>query len=129
MKRDIPTGSLAMRGLPPGVVVEPFTDAVHKEGAQRLAALRERAIHELANRKIQNGNELASLKRDVDTWKQDVLRALEQYAGVDEVTTFRVLGIYSTRVTGGINREHNRELAMLWERLKRLENVIKRLSR
>jgi hypothetical protein len=45
------------------------------------------------------------------------------------VTQFRVLGLYSLRVAGGINEEHNRELAMLLERLNRLDDVIKRLSK
>jgi hypothetical protein len=126
---EIPPERLRIQGQPPTVVVEPFTEAVHREGAKHLAALREKAIHELLNRKVLNENELATLKRDIDSWQQEVLRLLEQYAGVDEVTTFRVLGTYPVRATGGLNAEHNRELGMLWERVKRLERTITRLSR
>ena len=109
-------------------VVAPFFEAVGREGARRLAALRERAIHDLLNRRIRNENELEALKRDISTWEREVLQDLEQYAGVDEITRFRVLGTYSIRGTGGINAEHNAELAMLVERLNRVEAVIARLA-
>jgi hypothetical protein len=93
-----------------------------------LAALRERAIHDLLNCAVRDAHQLEALERDISKWEGEVLQLLGQYAGIDEVTRFRVLGTFRVRATGGINAEHNRELAMLVERLKRLEDVIKRLS-
>ena len=132
LRVEIPTERITIQGHPPTATVtkvELLIDAVREEGAKRLAGLRERAVKELLNRKVVGDGQLAALRRDIEGWEGEVIAALEQYAGVDEVTTFRVLGTFAVRVTGGINAEHNRELAMLWERVRRLENVISRLSR
>jgi hypothetical protein len=98
------------------------------ETLKRLVELREEAITQLLNRPVRTDAELQRLKADIDTWQQDVLGRLTEIGTFDEVTRFRVLGVFSLRARGGYNEEHNKERAMLLERIFRLESAIRRLG-
>jgi hypothetical protein len=116
---------------PPDVreTIERFPHVVVKqETAMALATLWTNAVHQLLNRKVVDDGQFAMLKRDIEQWESEVLKVLERHATVEEIMTFRVLGTYTSRATGGFSAEHNRELAMLHERLNRLQRIIQRLS-
>ncbi len=92
--------------------------------AASLTHFKEKAIIELLNRRVQSDDELAKLVADIGAWEKQVLAYMEQAEmPPSQVSAFRVLGAYNPGVSGGFSAAHNRELAMLWERIRRLTHM------
>ena len=93
--------------------------------AASLVSFREGATHTLLNRPVKNSADLETLKADIAEWEKNVIAFMErENVPIGRISTFRVLGTYNARVTGGFNEEHNRELAMLWARMGRLLDIV-----
>jgi hypothetical protein len=93
--------------------------------AASLVGFREAAVHQFLNRQINNDENLARLKADIAEWEKNVIQFMERAnVPVGRISTFRVLGTYRAGVKGGYNEEHRRELAMLWERMNRLLDIV-----
>lgn len=98
--------------------------------AANLVSARELGIHTLLNRKIANDADLDKLKMDIDEWEKNTINVMESgRVPLHLISTFRVLGNFDSRVSGGYNPEHNRELAMLWARLGRLLYIMNDIAK
>lgn len=88
-----------------------------------LIALRERGVHLL-----NSDDQWIFLEMDLRRWENETVAELEKCAARSDVSWFRVLGEFRTRVFPGLSDDVNHEKAMLAERLERLHVIIRRIE-